>query len=139
MQLQDMHNNVSAFYNDEFEEQKGGSDEAPLRIPNHQLKNRASEMEMQQPIMQIMQMHQQHHQMSSGQKNAAQNAQRYSNLSAGPSNGNQNASCIFSEDSSRMMMISDELTGTPQYGGSHHDPNSLQQRCASRDASRGRA
>lgn len=54
MQLADMHNNVSAFYNDEFEEQKGASEEAPLRIPNHQSgkKNqRGSEMEMQQPIM----------------------------------------------------------------------------------------
>jgi hypothetical protein len=33
--MQDMqHNNVSAFYNDEFEEQKGGLEEGTLRIPS---------------------------------------------------------------------------------------------------------
>lgn len=87
---------------------------------------------MQQPIMQIMQMHQQH-QQTSGQKQRYHH-QRYSNLSAGPGNCNPNSSGIFSDDSSRLMMVSDELTA-----GVYGDPSSSQQRCASRDASRGRS
>lgn len=58
-----MQNNVSAFYNDELEEMKGQSEEESLRIQNHSSGSkfsRGKEIEMQQPIMQIMQMHQQH-------------------------------------------------------------------------------
>lgn len=56
--------NVSAFYNDEVEEQKGNSDsEQPLRLTNQKERDssgfsRGQEIEMQNPIMQMMQMHQ---------------------------------------------------------------------------------
>lgn len=70
---------------------------------------------------------------------------RYSNLSGRESNGNlNNSSCIFSDDSSRMMMISDEHTGTNGvYGANPHQSmlnrgQSLHQRGASREVSRGR-
>ena len=64
---QNQNNNVSSFYNDEIEERQD-----PLRIPNHDgimgTHQRESsnfsigkdDIELQQPIMQMMQMHHQH-------------------------------------------------------------------------------
>ena len=87
--------NVSSFQNEE--EMKVGSIdlEQPLRITNKKERegsafSRGNEIEMQRPIMQMMQMHEQQFRLSNLSKN-------------GP-----DSSGIFSDDSAMMMMVSDE-------------------------------
>lgn len=58
--------------------------------------SRGKEIELQNPIMQMMQMHEQ------------QQKYRFSNISQSKSGQDGNNSIIFSDDSAMMMMVSDE-------------------------------